>query len=108
MGCPVNGPGEAKNADIGLAGGINSYLVFIKGKPVKTLSGPDSVTEFLKMVDQVVDEREKCGKKAKIQTNGETKKAQCLELCFLNLTAECLISSTSSKAVMEDSTFRML
>ena len=65
MGCPVNGPGEAKNADIGLAGGINSYLVFIKGKPVKTLSGPDSVTEFLKMVDQVIDEREKMRKEGK-------------------------------------------
>ena len=32
MGCAVNGPGEAKNADIGIAGGINEGLLFKKGK----------------------------------------------------------------------------
>lgn len=59
MGCPVNGPGEAKNADIGLAGGKNSYLVFIHGKPVKTLAGPDALPAFLKMVDEVVAQRKR-------------------------------------------------
>ena len=33
MGCVVNGPGEAKDADIGVAGGKNEGLLFIKGKP---------------------------------------------------------------------------
>ena len=30
MGCVVNGPGEAKNADIGIAGGLNEYVIFKK------------------------------------------------------------------------------
>lgn len=59
MGCPVNGPGEAKNADIGLAGGKNSYLVFVKGKPLKTLSGPSALNEFLKLLDEEVEKRKK-------------------------------------------------
>ncbi|MCF7925757.1 MAG: flavodoxin-dependent (E)-4-hydroxy-3-methylbut-2-enyl-diphosphate synthase, partial [Candidatus Izimaplasma sp.] len=32
MGCAVNGPGEAKSADIGIAGGKNEGLLFVKGK----------------------------------------------------------------------------
>ena len=35
MGCAVNGPGEAKDADIGVAGGKDEGLLFIKGKIVK-------------------------------------------------------------------------
>ena len=34
MGCPVNGPGEAKHADFGIAGGINEGYVFKKGEIV--------------------------------------------------------------------------
>ena len=32
MGCAVNGPGEAKHADIGVAGGINEGYIFKKGE----------------------------------------------------------------------------
>ena len=32
MGCAVNGPGEAKNADIGIAGGVREGLLFKKVK----------------------------------------------------------------------------
>lgn len=35
MGCIVNGPGEASNADIGIAGGINEGILFKKGKVIK-------------------------------------------------------------------------
>lgn len=63
MGCPVNGPGEAKDADIGLAGGINSYLVFVKGKPVRTLKGSEAVNEFIKMIDETVAERSELRKR---------------------------------------------
>ena len=35
MGCVVNGPGEAKNADIGIAGGRNEYVIFKKDQIVK-------------------------------------------------------------------------
>ncbi|MDO5033479.1 MAG: flavodoxin-dependent (E)-4-hydroxy-3-methylbut-2-enyl-diphosphate synthase [Eubacteriales bacterium] len=34
MGCAVNGPGEAREADLGLAGGRGEYLLFAKGKPL--------------------------------------------------------------------------
>jgi (E)-4-hydroxy-3-methylbut-2-enyl-diphosphate synthase len=39
MGCEVNGPGEAKDADIGLAGSRRGAILFRKGKVVKRLSG---------------------------------------------------------------------
>jgi (E)-4-hydroxy-3-methylbut-2-enyl-diphosphate synthase len=35
MGCAVNGPGEAKEADLGIAGGINEAILFKKGKKCK-------------------------------------------------------------------------
>ena len=35
MGCVVNGPGEAKNADIGIAGGKGEYVIFKKGQVIK-------------------------------------------------------------------------
>lgn len=35
MGCAVNGPGEAKDADIGIAGGVGSALLFKKGQIIK-------------------------------------------------------------------------
>ena len=37
MGCAVNGPGEAKEADIGIAGGIDEGLLIKKGQIVKKL-----------------------------------------------------------------------
>lgn len=39
MGCIVNGPGEAKDADIGIAGGKDEALLFIKGEKIKMLTG---------------------------------------------------------------------
>jgi (E)-4-hydroxy-3-methylbut-2-enyl-diphosphate synthase len=35
MGCIVNGPGEARDADIGIAGGRHEGQIFIKGNPVE-------------------------------------------------------------------------
>ena len=37
MGCPVNGPGEAKAADVGLAGGRGKAVLFSRGKILKTV-----------------------------------------------------------------------
>ncbi len=51
MGCAVNGPGEAREADIGLAGGVDEMLLFVKGKVVKKVP-IDQVFEQLK---QLVD-----------------------------------------------------
>lgn len=41
MGCAVNGPGEAREADVGIAGGKGSGLLFRRGKIVKTLREED-------------------------------------------------------------------
>jgi len=47
MGCEVNGPGEAKHADIGIAGGKNTGLLFKKGKPVKKISPENWIEELV-------------------------------------------------------------
>ena len=54
MGCVVNGPGEASNADIGIAGGLKEGLLFKKGKVIRKVKQDDIVEvlkeEILKMV----------------------------------------------------------
>ncbi len=52
MGCSVNGPGEAKQADIGIAAGRGKGVLFKKGKPVKTVDEADFVEELLKLIDK--------------------------------------------------------
>ena len=47
MGCAVNGPGEAREADIGIAGGIEEGLIFKKGKIIKKVK-QDEIFEVLK------------------------------------------------------------
>ena len=47
MGCIVNGPGEAMESDIGIAGGINEFLLFKKGIPIRKIPAEDAVRELL-------------------------------------------------------------
>lgn len=47
MGCAVNGPGEAREADIGIAGGDGEFLLFKKGKPVRKLSKENVIEELM-------------------------------------------------------------
>ena len=47
MGCVVNGPGEAKAADIGVAGGRHQAVLFKQGQIVKTIQEKDIVSELL-------------------------------------------------------------
>jgi (E)-4-hydroxy-3-methylbut-2-enyl-diphosphate synthase len=54
MGCVVNGPGEAKEADIGIAGGKGAGLLFKKGKVVRKLREADLATVLLKEVYKMV------------------------------------------------------
>jgi (E)-4-hydroxy-3-methylbut-2-enyl-diphosphate synthase len=56
MGCAVNGPGEAKEADIGLAGGRKKAVIFKKGQILKTVSEDDAVSELLNEVEKMVKE----------------------------------------------------
>lgn len=57
MGCMVNGPGEAKEADIGLACGRGVGVVFKKGKLLRRLKEEKIVPEFVKEVQHFVRER---------------------------------------------------
>lgn len=50
MGCPVNGPGEAKDADFGISGAGDKVIIFRKGTVVKTVSKDDAKEEFLSML----------------------------------------------------------
>ena len=50
MGCAVNGPGEAKEADLGVAGGINEALLFKKGQIVRKIKAEDILEELKKEI----------------------------------------------------------
>lgn len=50
MGCPVNGPGEAKHADYGVAGAIKEGYIFKKGEIIKRVPEEILLEELLKMI----------------------------------------------------------
>ena len=47
MGCVVNGPGEAREADVGIAGGVRVGLLFKKGKPARKVAEKDLLSALL-------------------------------------------------------------
>jgi (E)-4-hydroxy-3-methylbut-2-enyl-diphosphate synthase len=51
MGCVVNGPGEAKEADIGIAGGDGKGILFKKGRVVRKIDQACLVDELIKEID---------------------------------------------------------
>ena len=53
MGCIVNGPGEAKEADIGIAGGVGKAAIFKKGKIIKTVNEKDIIDELIKEINNL-------------------------------------------------------
>ncbi|MEZ4506360.1 MAG: flavodoxin-dependent (E)-4-hydroxy-3-methylbut-2-enyl-diphosphate synthase [Thermomicrobiales bacterium] len=57
MGCIVNGPGEARDADVGLAGGNSKGIIFRKGKIVKTVPEDEMVQALKDEILKVVDDR---------------------------------------------------
>ncbi len=52
MGCVVNGPGEAKEADFGVAGGDGKGVIFAKGKIIKTVEEEKIVEELLNLLEK--------------------------------------------------------
>ncbi len=56
MGCAVNGPGEAREADIGVAGGKGEGLLFRRGNVVRKVDEKDIITALLELFDLVADE----------------------------------------------------
>ncbi len=53
MGCVVNGPGEAREADIGIAGGIGEGLLFKKGTPVRKIKEDRLIDELIKEIKEM-------------------------------------------------------
>ncbi|PRX33632.1 4-hydroxy-3-methylbut-2-en-1-yl diphosphate synthase [Orenia metallireducens] len=53
MGCVVNGPGEAREADLGIAGGKDVGLIFKKGEVIKRVPAEDLVDELMKEIENL-------------------------------------------------------
>ena len=53
MGCVVNGPGEAKEADIGIAGGDGCAVLIKKGEIIRKIKEEDIVSELLAEIDKI-------------------------------------------------------
>ena len=47
MGCVVNGPGEAREADIGIAGGKGKAVIFRRGEVIRTVDESDAVEALM-------------------------------------------------------------
>ena len=56
MGCEVNGPGEAKDADVGIAAGAGRAIIFRKGKKARIVEEADMITALMDEVRKAKDE----------------------------------------------------
>jgi len=59
MGCVVNGPGESRDADVGLAAGNSKGVIFRKGKIVRTVAEEDMLAALKDEIRMVLDERQR-------------------------------------------------
>lgn len=58
MGCVVNGPGEAREADLGLAGGRDKGIIFRKGEVIRSIKGQEALlTAFMEELQRLLDEK---------------------------------------------------
>ncbi len=58
MGCVVNGPGEAREADLGIAGGRNKGIIFRKGEVIRSVRGQEELlAAFMEELDILLAER---------------------------------------------------
>lgn len=58
IGCVVNGPGEAKEVDVGLTGGTPNNLVYLDGKPAQKLNNEHLVDELERLIREKAAEKE--------------------------------------------------
>jgi (E)-4-hydroxy-3-methylbut-2-enyl-diphosphate synthase len=66
MGCAVNGPGEAKEADIGIAGGDGMGILFKKGKVIRKIDQDKLVEQLLMEIENIeIEKMEKINGKKK-------------------------------------------
>ena len=54
LGCPLNGIGEGENSDLGIAGGKEKSVILKDGKILKTVNSDDLMTEFDKLLQEVL------------------------------------------------------
>ena len=57
MGCVVNGPGEARGADVGIAGGNGEGLIFRKGEVIRKVKEEELLPELFREIDTILEER---------------------------------------------------
>ena len=62
MGCAVNGPGEAREADIGIAGGIGEGLLFKKGEIVRKVGEDKLIDELIREIKIMRDSENNDGR----------------------------------------------
>jgi len=53
MGCEVNGPGEAKDADVGIACGKGKAILFKKGKKIATIQEKDFISALMREAEKL-------------------------------------------------------
>jgi (E)-4-hydroxy-3-methylbut-2-enyl-diphosphate synthase len=56
MGCVVNGPGEARDADLALCGGDGVFAIYQKGQHLVTLPAPQAVETLVRLVSETIQE----------------------------------------------------
>jgi (E)-4-hydroxy-3-methylbut-2-enyl-diphosphate synthase len=61
MGCVVNGPGEAREADLGVASGNGKGQIFVKGEVVKTVPESEIVETLIAEANRLADEMAAAG-----------------------------------------------
>ena len=59
MGCVVNGPGEAREADLGVASGNGKGQIFVKGKVIKTVPEAQIVETLIEEAMRIAEEMER-------------------------------------------------
>jgi (E)-4-hydroxy-3-methylbut-2-enyl-diphosphate synthase len=59
IGCVVNGPGEAKEADLGITGGSPSNLIYVGGSPDHKVTNDKLVDHFESLIRQKIEEKQK-------------------------------------------------
>ena len=57
MGCVVNGPGEAREADVGIAGGKGEGLIFRRGEIIRKVPENQLVEQLFIEIQKILDER---------------------------------------------------
>ena len=57
MGCVVNGPGEAREADVGIAGGRDHFVLFRHGEVIRKISQENAVDELTAEIKSILAER---------------------------------------------------